>query len=344
MSDFVRFPESDYDKAGNVFAGFSPTSGFTLENALAMMWSAQLAYEVDTRGDGVAAQAKIDRIGQRWDLRPVTTFRTRTAQFGKTFDTTGLVAEHPRAVVLAFAGTDPAIWETVATDARFKVGPGDTHEGFQAAFEAVQAHVSAAIETSSRLGRPLFIAGHSLGAALALIAADRAATAGTPPMAVYGYGTPRPGGETFRDRYNARLGGVTYRLVHGRDIVARVPDFGNYRHVGRMLSCESNTKFAAARLSGQPVEDPKFVDAVLEEIASLLRGNGLWAVLKGLFSKPPKTFEEAFQRWIASLEPPGNGPLGNWFRLLPPIIREHLQDRYIAGLTPGVAKVRSDIE
>src|SRR5262249_45586566 len=147
----------------------------------------------------------------------------------------------------------------------------------------------------------LFIAGHSMGAALGLIAADHAATAGTPPTAVYGYGTPRTGAEMFRGRYNARLGGVTYRMVHGRDIVARGPDFGRYRHVGRMLSCESNTKFAAERLSGQPVENPKFVAAALEEISSLLRGNGLLALFKGFFAKPPKTFEEAFQRWIASL-------------------------------------------
>ena len=30
----------------------------------------------------------------------------------------------------------------------------------------------------------------------------------------------------------------------------------------------------------------------------------------------------------------GHGPLGEWLRLLPPLIREHLQDRYIAALTP----------
>src|SRR5689334_8256374 len=51
MSNFVQFPIEDYRKAGNVFAAFDPgKSTFTLPNALAMMWFAQLSYEVDTSG------------------------------------------------------------------------------------------------------------------------------------------------------------------------------------------------------------------------------------------------------------------------------------------------------
>ena len=50
MSDFVEFLASDYQRAGNVFAGFTPTRDFNLKNALAMMWFAQLTYEVDDSG------------------------------------------------------------------------------------------------------------------------------------------------------------------------------------------------------------------------------------------------------------------------------------------------------
>ena len=63
MSDFGKFPDRDYEKAGDVFAGFTPTRDFTLGNALALMWFSQLAYEVDTR-DNKAAADREDRTDQ----------------------------------------------------------------------------------------------------------------------------------------------------------------------------------------------------------------------------------------------------------------------------------------
>jgi hypothetical protein len=62
MSNFVQFPEDDYVKAGNVFADFKPRRQFGSPNALALMWFAQLAYEVDTLGNDPAAEAKVGRI------------------------------------------------------------------------------------------------------------------------------------------------------------------------------------------------------------------------------------------------------------------------------------------
>jgi hypothetical protein len=103
-----------------------------------------------------------------------------------------------------------------------------------------------------RDGRPLFVAGHSLGAALAVLAAQQADRLGSTPRGVYVYGMPRVGGARFRDEYNARLGDITYRLVHGDDIVACIPFSGiGFRHVGRMLACTSGERFAA----GAPLSD-----------------------------------------------------------------------------------------
>ena len=84
---------------------------------------------------------------------------------------------------------------------------------------------------------------------------------GGTPRGVYVYGTPRVGGERFRNDYNARLGDITYRLVHDDDIVARIP-FSRigFRHVGRMLACDSGEKFAAsAPLSDRGCEAPQLV-------------------------------------------------------------------------------------
>ena len=351
MTDFVEFPEPVYVAAGNVFANFKAAdSSYTPENALAMMWLAQLAYEVDDTG-GNANAAKIARIAAQFQFDKVTPFRRRGVALTKSFDTTGLVGERHDGIVLAFAGTDPGVWETVVTDGGFLLGAKDTHDGFQAAFEAaapigadgkLAGPVGEAIAKANSSGLPLFITGHSLGAALAILAADAAAAQGTPPRAVYGFGTPCVGGATFQARYNAALGNVTYRLVHGCDIVARVPMLQGYRHVGCVLRTEQDTKFAGRPVG--PSEDPTFLAPhYLKEIARFLLGAGIVGFLKGLVMSPPGSPRELASAVIAKLPPRGHGPLGAWFRALPPFIREHLQDRYLAALTPGAAIIRTDL-
>jgi hypothetical protein len=343
MSNFVQFPEAAYDRAA--FAGFAPTRDFTLGNARALMWFAQLAYEVGASATDAAA-AKIDQVRSRWGFaRPVTMFRARETTLGTAYDTTGLFGEQDRAVVLAFAGTDPGVWRTVATDLGVLIDKtSNTHRGFQAASgaAAVIESVDAAVALGRASGKPLFITGHSLGAALAILAALRAAREQqAPPHAVYGYGTPRVGNATFQSDYNtcpagsgARLGVVTYRLVHGRDIVARVPMFAGYRHVGRMLRCDSHARFDGSALLADETDDPAFSEAIAEEIRHVIRARGVRGFLKSIASTPPTSRQELAAALFASLPPPGNGPLGEWLRLLPPLLREHLQDQYIAALTP----------
>ena len=345
MSDFVQFPEDVYDRGVAAFAAFNATSDYSRGNALAMMWFAQLAYEVDTSGANATAE-KIDLIRRRWGFaRPVIPIRARLTELGTTYDTTGVMGEHGKAIMLAFAGTDPAVWRTVATDAGFLLDPAThAHRGFQAAFGApeVAAGVTAAVEMSRGSGKPLFIAGHSLGAGLAILAAQHAVERRNfPPMAVYGFGTPRVGDARFRDAYNAlpvggdrRLGAVTYRLVHGRDVVARVPMFLGYSHVGRVLVCDSNGKFGERQVSDGLTDDPLFSDAVMAKIQSLLRGGDVFDFFRKLFASGAKTPQQLIDAFFVNLPPRGHGPLADWLRLLPPEIRDHLQDRYIEALQP----------
>jgi hypothetical protein len=68
----------------------------------------------------------------------------------------------------------------------------------------------------------------------------------------------------------------------------------------------------------------------------------VFGFLKSLVTNPPENLSELAQVVKARLPPRGNGPLAEWFRLLPPFIREHLQDRYIEALTPGAIKIRED--
>jgi hypothetical protein len=83
-------------------------------------------------------------------------------------------------------------------------------------------------------GRAVWVTGHSLGAALATLAAARCEHL----RGVYSFGSPRVGdeafGEFFTRRMKERFGGEYYRFVNNRDVVTTVPPPGLYEHVGAL--------------------------------------------------------------------------------------------------------------
>ena len=98
----------------------------------------------------------------------------------------------------------------------------DVHRGFEDAVDAVWSDVAAALKGAEQ---PLFITGHSLGGALAIIAAERLRRElKIEATAVYTFGAPRVGSAAFAGSYNAcGLGDRSYRLIHGLDIVPTLP-------------------------------------------------------------------------------------------------------------------------
>lgn len=101
---------------------------------------------------------------------------------------------------------------------------GSVHKGFHAALDEVWELVCACLSELHTAERRLWFAGHSLGAALATLAAARYGRA----QGVYTFGSPRVGNAEFRDRYPVPI----YRVVNGHDVVATVPLPPLYRHVG----------------------------------------------------------------------------------------------------------------
>ena len=304
MSTLVELPPEKYNP--NAFDNFKPElTNFTIENARALMWFSQLAYETG-RPETIRSVASAS-----WGFDSVSPFARRQVGIPTNFETCGIIGERPNALVLAFAGTDPAVWENLATDFDIEINEGsNTHHGFQAALEGVLPEVDQAILASQQGGKPLFITGHSLGAALAALAARHAVDVRGVVRAVYVFGMPRVGGEQFRADYQAKLGSITYRLVHGLDIVARIPRSGSdYRHVGCLLQCESGKKFDLTQLSNIGLDEPDLglAQSIVGGINGLLSGN--------------------------LLAPPGPGPFGPLFRVLPQPIRDHLQDRYWTALS-----------
>lgn len=86
----------------------------------------------------------------------------------------------------------------------------------------------------------LWFTGHSLGGAVAILAAAAACFYEEPPMpvgGVYTYGQPRVGDTRFAKLYNTRLKDKTFRFVNNNDVVTRIPSWAPnffFAHVGQI--------------------------------------------------------------------------------------------------------------
>lgn len=122
--------------------------------------------------------------------------------------------------VVAFRGTDDfADWFTnldVALDAA-----GEVHRGFAAAYASLQDQLRRALR--HRGVRQVWITGHSLGGAMAVIAAlDLILGGGVRVRGVMTFGQPLLLAPSFAPEANRLLAGRFLRFIHGDDVVPRV--------------------------------------------------------------------------------------------------------------------------
>ena len=156
------------------------------------------------------------------------------------------VAESPEHLVVAFRGTeDPTsidgLKDWLLTDAMnllivpegrlghdlSAAGVGAKfHKGFVDAiadiWEPLRDEVEAKMKQSDR---PLWITGHSLGGALALLAAWLFKRRFVAVHQIYTYGAPMIGNQTASDAFNREFSGAIFRYVNGRDPVPKLPRF-----------------------------------------------------------------------------------------------------------------------
>jgi triacylglycerol lipase len=153
--------------------------------------------------------------------------------------TQAYVASLPEALVLAFRGTQlDDFWSSVldfTADARFLPVPDAfghfVHAGFHAAVGEVWTDLEEHLRAEqSRQPRPLWVTGHSLGAALATLAAGRlSADPSFRLQGGYTFGSPRVGDGAFGKALRVPF----YRFRNDADIVPHLPLGLVFRHVGQ---------------------------------------------------------------------------------------------------------------
>jgi pimeloyl-ACP methyl ester carboxylesterase len=151
--------------------------------------------------------------------------------------TAGFIAEGDDIIVVVFRGTENSLDWVTNVRAKFVTLQGGTrvHTGFFMAYwpirDAMFAFLVAALKKKKRA---VYIAGHSLGGALALMATAELANHDDAEIrdsiaACYTFGCPRAGDASFDLYVKVPL----YRVTNGVDLVPAVPPwFLGYRHVG----------------------------------------------------------------------------------------------------------------
>jgi len=194
---------------------FAPyATDFSAVNALALFNAALLAY---SDGDGIR------HFLEKW------LFSAGRILTGS--GTQGFVARRDETVFVSFRGTNPLDADNWLADVRYQqrkllpIVPGFVHGGFASLLEEVIQPMLDAVAEFSRDQTPrLFITGHSMGGALAVLAAAVLHfEAGRTASAVYTYGQPRVGDQAFSSAFDDALGTVTFRVVNDLDIVPHLP-------------------------------------------------------------------------------------------------------------------------
>jgi len=117
------------------------------------------------------------------------------------------------------------------------------HEGFLVAYLSIRGQLFASIKQSfDKWGySPIYATGHSLGGALAMLAAYDLKINFNLPVVVYSYGAPRVGNFTFATMYNSHVP-ATFRVVVDGDVIVGMPKyFGRYRHAGIEVLIDAET-------------------------------------------------------------------------------------------------------
>ena len=205
---------------------FEPSArGYSPANAL---WLAELSRLVYRQDQEEVADPPTPTRGE---FLANAGFSQRAFFLSAETDTQAMLVEReadPAFAVLVFRGTEQKLRDFV-TDLGFGVDAlaGNDyaiHEGFRKALESVWPQIESAIDG---LTSPLFYCGHSLGGALATLAAEKLR-----PQALYTFGSPRVGNGEFA----ATLGGLpVFRAVDDWDLVTTVPPRAlGFEHVGEV--------------------------------------------------------------------------------------------------------------
>lgn len=208
---------------------------FSLESALLLAKASRLNYELEST---------IKDQAQQWgyaDCRVIDVGRPQC-----------YIMADEQSCVLSFRGTQSlGNWIDNAKASPVPHDYGDVHRGFSAGYKALGPLILKSLKELLTPNRTLFVTGHSLGGALATIAA--AELHGQFLISgVYTFGQPKTG--LFGSFFDEYFGGKFFRFVNNEDVVPRLPL--NYEHVGQLQWFNAKGALPAGRLGEENFDIP----------------------------------------------------------------------------------------
>ncbi len=232
--------------------------GYVPNNARGLMELSRIVYRHDIEETSTPQQPTRTEFLSRAGFRQIRFFQYKKGDI----DTQAMLvaSAQPDYAVLVFRGTEPVgdelLTPDILTDINFwktsvkssvkrlknaeRLANEDeieVHRGFKEALDGVWRDIETEL---AKLDCPIYITGHSLGAALATLAAARL-PAGCDLKAVYTFASPLVGNQAFADS----LAHVPiFRVVNGEDIVTKLPpeEFG-FAHAGQEQPLNSPGSF-----------------------------------------------------------------------------------------------------
>jgi hypothetical protein len=204
-------------------------TGYSLAHARCLAHAADLAYKDADHITGVV---------NRWGFDRFEFFKVPHSQPFPLQDTQAYIAASDQMIIVAFRGTQGQEIRDWLSDADGLLTPyaaatGMCHSGFYQALDAVHPAMLTTLERWHTSGQSLWFTGHSLGGALAMLAAARTHFEDPTLLAdgVYTYGQPRTCDPLLAAAYDKAFRGRTFRFVNNNDIVAQLPPAPLFQHV-----------------------------------------------------------------------------------------------------------------
>lgn len=205
------------------------TTGYSLAHARCLAYAADLAYRDEDR---------VRATANGWGFDRVMSFRVPHTPPFPLQDTQAYIAANDDMIVVAFRGTQPEELRDWLSDANtllapYAAGTGMIHSGFYRALEVVHPAMLRTLEEWRDNGQSLWFTGHSLGGALAMLAAARTYFEDPTLLAdgVYTFGQPRTCCPQLAAAYDEAFKGRMFRFVNNNDVVPQLPPAPLFQHV-----------------------------------------------------------------------------------------------------------------
>lgn len=234
-------------------------TAFSWKGALATAVCSHLAYETP--------QVIVPTVRERFGMQ--------ACEFVQSDATECFVSATPDTLLVTFRGS-AGLQDWLGNLNAFSTSAsyGSLHRGFYFAFQAVKSSLEQVMKDMGTDNRMLVLTGHSLGGALATVAAAEWASS-FKIRSVYTYGQPRVCKSDAASHIQSKVGSMFFRIVNDDDIATRVPP--GYTHVGKLSrfgpsGSVSNESIAAAPATSLvSTEAPPLTEAEFANLQASLR-------------------------------------------------------------------------